>query len=234
MATKLIFPGVHVIPLGPVNTFLVADGSGYTLIDTGYGSSVLDMLDAFDEMRVRPETITNIVLTHCHPDHAGGAAELQRLCGATVWVHGQDATVVRGERPMGPAIPAPGLLNQILYRAVILRGPSTIQPTQDVQLLDDGMLLPISGGLRVIHTPGHSAGHVALLLERDGGLLFAGDTCSNLPNLRLSIVYEDLALGQRSLARLATIPAQTICFGHGQAISGPATQKFARRWAVDR
>jgi glyoxylase-like metal-dependent hydrolase (beta-lactamase superfamily II) len=230
MSLKLIFPGVYAINLGSVNTFLIADGKHFTLIDTGYVQSVPAILAAIHGLNVRPEMITNIVLTHCHPDHAGGVAEMQRLSDAMVWVHPFDAAVVRGLRPMVPVIPSPGLLNQLLYRMVVTRTSPEIPPIQEVHDLVDGTVLPIRGGLRVIHTPGHSAGHVALRLERNGGLLFVGDACSNLPNLRLSIVYEDLAVGQRSLAQLASIPAQMICFGHGPELQGTAVATFAKRW----
>jgi glyoxylase-like metal-dependent hydrolase (beta-lactamase superfamily II) len=230
MSLKLIFPGVYAINLGAVNAFLIADESTYPLIDTGYPQSVPAILAAIQGLNVRPEMITNIVLTHCHPDHAGGVAEMQRLSDAMVWAHPFDAAVVRGLRPMATVFPSPGLLNQVLYRMVVTRTSPEIPPLQEVHEIVDGTVLPIRGGLRVIHTPGHSAGHVALRLEHDGGLLIAGDACSNLPNLRLSIVYEDLALGQRSLAQLARIPAQVICFGHGPELRGKAVATFSKRW----
>jgi hypothetical protein len=52
-------------------------------------------------------------------------------------------------------------------------------------------------GLQLIHTPGRCAGQVAFLWPREGGVLFVGDAAANTLGLRLSISYEDLALGKR-------------------------------------
>ena len=71
---------------------------------------------------------------------------------------------------------------------------------------------------------------MAFLLERDGGLLFAGDACSNMGMLGYSIIYENFAEGKRSLAKLAKVECHTICFGHGQPLVGKGVAKF-QRWA---
>jgi len=71
----------------------------------------------------------------------------------------------------------------------------------------------------VIHTPGHCAGQVAFLWPREGGVLFVGDAAANTLGLRLSISYEDLALGKRMLAKLAALPFSVALFGHGRTIA---------------
>jgi hypothetical protein len=48
--------------------------------------------------------------------------------------------------------------------------------------------------------------------------------------LNYSIVYDDLAEAKRSLAKLAKVPCHTICFGHGQPLTGKGVAKFGR-WA---
>lgn len=70
-----------------------------------------------------------------------------------------------------------------------------------------------------------------MLLERDGDLLFAGDTCRNMPTMHYSIGYEDLAEGRRSLARLAALRFAAVCFGHGRALRGSAVRRFNQKWA---
>ena len=72
MPAKLIFPGVYALGLGPVNAFLIDDGTALTLIDTGYGKDDVKILAAVQELGRSPGDIKNIVVTHCHPDHAGG------------------------------------------------------------------------------------------------------------------------------------------------------------------
>ena len=82
-------------------------------------------------------------------------------------------------------------------------------------------MLPFDG-LRALHAPGHTAGHLALLLPREGGVLFVGDAAANLRRPGLSFVNEDMAEVRRSLERLAALEFEAACFAHGRTI---------RRWA---
>lgn len=230
MAPVQIFPDVYALALGVVNVFFIRDGDGLALIDTGNPGNEQSILEGARALGVAPQGIRHIALTHCHPDHAGSLAALARMTGAHVWMHHNDAEVVRGNLPLPRLTPSPGVLNGILYRLFVNSAPPTVAMARVDHEIGDGELLPIGGGLRAFHTPGHSAGHVAFLLERAGGLLFAGDACANLPTLAYSIVYEDLAEGRRSLARLAGLDFAAVCFGHGRALRGQAARRFNRKW----
>ncbi|HNP69879.1 MAG TPA: MBL fold metallo-hydrolase [Kouleothrix sp.] len=231
MAPVEIFPGVYVLPLGPVNVFFLRDGDGLTLLDAGNAGDEQAILAGARAIADAPGGIRQIVLTHGHPDHAGSLAALLRTIDAPVWMHHLDAEVVRGHAPLAPMRPGPGLFNWFLYNQIIRNSTATIAPAQVDHEVADGDLLPIGRGLRVYHTPGHSAGHLAFLLESDGGLLFAGDTCRNMPRMYYSIGYEDRAVGRHSLARLAGLRFAAVCFGHGRALSGSAATRFNRMWA---
>jgi glyoxylase-like metal-dependent hydrolase (beta-lactamase superfamily II) len=230
MPLRSIFPHVYALAIGPVNVFFIEDGPDLTLIDTGYERSEQPILDAVREMGRQPDDITNIVVTHCHPDHAGSLAALKQHTFAATWMHQIDAEVVRGHTPMVRSTPAPGILNQILYRIFIKSVPPYVPAAEIDHEIQDGEVLPIAGGLEAIHTPGHSAGHMAFVLQRDGGLLFAADACSNLPFLGYSIVYDDLEEGRRSLAKLAALDVAAVCFGHGRALTGTGVDTFRRKW----
>lgn len=231
MAPVAIFPGVYALALGTVNVFVIHDNDGLTLIDTGSPGDDQRILAGVQELGYTPGDIRQIVLTHCHPDHAGSLAALVKATSAPVWMHHADAAVVRGQQPLRPTHPGPGLINGFLYNRIIRNSPPTIAPARVDHEVTEGELLPIGGGLRAYHTPGHSAGHLAFLLERDGGLLFAGDTCRNMPRMDYSIGYEDLAVGRRSLARLAALRFAAVCFGHGRTLHGSAAQRFNHKWA---
>lgn len=231
MAPVEIFPSVYALALGSVNAFIIRDDDGLTLIDTGSPGDDQRILIGVQELGCAPGDIRRIVLTHGHPDHAGSLAALVEASGAPVWMHRADAEVVRGQQPLRPTRPGPGLVNWFLYNRIIRNSTATITPVRVENEVADGDLLPIGGGLRAYHAPGHSAGHLAFLLERDGGLLFAGDTCRNMPRMYYSIGYEDLAVGRRSLARLAALRFAAVCFGHGRALSGSAARRFNRMWA---
>ena len=93
-------------------------------------------------------------------------------------------------------------------------------------------MLPIAGGLTVLHTPGHCAGQICLLWPPHGGVLLAADAAANTFGLGLSVTYEDRAEGERQLHRLAALDFRVACFGHGKAIIGDAASRFRRRWPV--
>jgi glyoxylase-like metal-dependent hydrolase (beta-lactamase superfamily II) len=80
-------------------------------------------------------------------------------------------------------------------------------------------------------TPGHTAGHLALLLPRDGGVLFAGDAATNVGRLGAGPVYEDVGEGRRSLEKLAALDFDVALFSHGRPICGGAGERFRARWA---
>jgi hypothetical protein len=134
---------------------------------------------------------------------------------AQVWMHWLDAEVVRGNTPMGRPHVVPGLLNALLYRRFIRGAPATVAAAQVDREVADGDLLPIGGGLQALHALGHSPGYLAFLLERNGGLLFAGDVCRNLPTLANSIVYDDRAEGRRSFSSLASLSFAASALGTG-------------------
>jgi glyoxylase-like metal-dependent hydrolase (beta-lactamase superfamily II) len=228
MAARLIVPQLYEIPLGAVNVFLLEDSAGLTLIDAGIRGSGERLLAALRELGRQPGDIRRIIVTHCHPDHAGDLAALKRATGAPALMHPLDAPIVSQGLPQRPLTPTPGLLNGILFRLFIR--PMPFEPAPVEQLVNDGDELPIAGGLRVIHIPGHCAGQIALHWPQHGGVLFAADAASHMMGLGLSIGYEDLAEGKRSLAKLAGLDFATACFGHGTAIVGGAAEQFRRRW----
>lgn len=77
MSVKSIFPGVYMLTLGPVNLYFIEDDHRLALIDTGYENSEDKILAATKELGRQPEDIKHIIVTHCHPDHAGSLAALK-------------------------------------------------------------------------------------------------------------------------------------------------------------
>jgi recombination protein RecT len=147
-------PGVMTGP--GTNSYLVGDpNTGYIAIDPGPADN--DHLQRI--WRAAGGQIKAIVCTHSHPDHSPGAAPLQALCT---------------HKP-----PILGLASKPTARA-----NSRFTPERE---LADGEKLVLQGigaqgeithTLRVVHTPGHAANHLCLVLEEDG-LLFSGDHVLN-------------------------------------------------------
>jgi glyoxylase-like metal-dependent hydrolase (beta-lactamase superfamily II) len=105
----------------------------------------------------------------------------------------------------------------------------TPEPTKLDQLITADESTPIPG-FTALHTPGHTRGHVSYLLDRAGGLLFAGDAAAGArhgrvgPAPRLAAV--DPIEEKRSIAKLATYTFDHAAFGHGPAITGHAVDRF--------
>ena len=228
---KQVVPGFYEVSLGMVNVFLVQSSDGLVLIDAGNPGSDLAIMEAVKELGKGPADIKHILVTHCHGDHTGGLAEIKRLTGAPVYMHPLDAEMVRAGKSRRPWAPAPGLITRIVFRLFVQSAPAEMEAVEVEYEIHDGE--EIAGGLSVLHTPGHTAGHLAFLGSHNGkGVLFAGDVASNMMSLGLSVVYEELSEGERTLARLSGLDFDVACFGHGRAITEGAAARFRRKWGA--
>ena len=212
--------GVIEIPIGYVNAYAVIVDDGVVLIDTGIPGRADKVTGAIEDARRRIGEVHTILLTHWHPDHVGGVAELRRRSGAHIVAHAIDAPVIAGgARPH----PAPGFMRVL---GAIMPSPEPV-PVDETLTVDGPISVP---GFTAFHTPGHTRGHVSFLLDRSGGVLFAGDAVSGRRNgqIRRSprMVTEDRAAESASIARLADLRFESAAFGHGRPISREAAQRF--------
>jgi glyoxylase-like metal-dependent hydrolase (beta-lactamase superfamily II) len=136
------------------NTYLVWEDSAdhALLIDPGLSErNVLEYLER------EGLALDAVLLTHGHPDHIAGAAEVVEATGADVYLHSVEIEAVKG---------MPAMLLAMLGIEE-LRLPPEIKP------LEDGQVLELAGlQVKVLHTPGHSPGSVSFLI---GAALFDGD-----------------------------------------------------------
>ncbi len=224
---KKLAPGLYVISLGVVSAFLLEAGE-LTLVDTGPAGSAEKIIRAVRSLGRRPEDIRRILVTHCHADQTGSLAEMKRTTGAPAYMHPLDAEMVRAGKAMRPLKPSPGLVNRVLFQLFTRPIPKTVEAAEIEHELEGGAEL--AGGIRAIHTPGHSAGQLAFLWPEHGGVLFVADAAMNLPRLGLSPGYEDLDEGKRSLSKLAALDFEMACFGHGSAMRRGAAARFREKW----
>jgi glyoxylase-like metal-dependent hydrolase (beta-lactamase superfamily II) len=231
MAVKLIVEGLWQIGLGTVNAFLIDSiGSGeLTLIDSGFPNNAGKIVQAVESLGRKPTDIRHIIVTHCHPDHAGSLAAIKRLTNAPVYMHADAAAMVRKGESKRPMTAAPGLLRSLMFNLFVARSSSAIEACAIDYEIGDGTELPIAGGLRALHAPGHCAGQLVFLWP-SRRVLFVADAASNMLNFGLSLGYENLEEGLRSLARIAALDFDIACFGHGSAITAQAAAKFKQKW----
>ncbi len=147
-------PGVMTGP--GTNSYLVGDpNTGYIAIDPGPADN--EHLQRL--WRAAGGQIKAIVCTHSHPDHSPGAAPLQALCT---------------HKP-----PILGLASKPTARINSRFTPDReLADGEKLVLQGTGVDGEITHTLRVVHTPGHAANHLCLVLEEDG-LLFSGDHVLN-------------------------------------------------------
>lgn len=215
---------LHLIDLGDVNAYLLDTADGRVLVDTGFPHTVAAL--QAELARIGGPAPALIVVTHAHPDHAGGLAELKAATGAPAAMHPIDGELVSagsGGRTLQGSDPAV----VELFNSHLQVPPAAIEVD-----LADGEVVPGFPELQVIHAPGHCAGQVVLLWRRHGGVLIVADAASNREDLTLAQVAEDFELATRTLARLGELEFEHAVFGHGARLGPGAAAAFRARWAV--
>jgi glyoxylase-like metal-dependent hydrolase (beta-lactamase superfamily II) len=222
-----ILPGVYRLGTRLVNFYLVEDGGRYTIVDAGLPSYYGQVVHGLEALGATLNDVEAVVLTHADADHIGIAERLRSEAQATVHVHEADARMAR----TGKFKNTEGNVLRHLWRPTAWKliahfarnGGGRPQPVADVGTFTDGAVLDVPGKLRVIATPGHTYGHVALVLERDGGAIFTGDAlCSRNPltgrlgpQLLPTAFNTSTEQALASLARLEDVQAGHLLFGHG-------------------
>jgi glyoxylase-like metal-dependent hydrolase (beta-lactamase superfamily II) len=228
MGAKRVINGVHVVPMGMANAFLIESDDGLTLIDAGFPDKEAAVFQTIRELGRSPDQLKHLLCTHGHPDHIGSAAAIVRETGARTYMHPLDIPIAQSGGPFRPMRAAPGLLRRVMCK-LFFHPDERLEPVAIDQPLNDGEILPIAGGIEVIHAPGHCAGQVALLW-RPGRMLFAADVCMNLTGLGDPVGFESLEDGRASQRKLASLSFDAAGFGHGAPIARDASAQFRYKW----
>jgi glyoxylase-like metal-dependent hydrolase (beta-lactamase superfamily II) len=212
--------------MGTVNAYLLATTDGLVLIDSGWPGKTEAIFQAVRDAGHDPKNIRHLVLTHGHIDHAGSAAEVIERTGARSYAHAADLDLIRNGHADHPGTTiTPGVIPHLVYRLFIKPAGTTYKPFAIDHTLEDGQCFPMAPDVEVIHSPGHCAGHLALLMRNDG-ILIAGDICSNVMGLGYSVVNEDRALARQSILRVAEHPFDRAVFGHGKPLDKQASERI--------
>jgi glyoxylase-like metal-dependent hydrolase (beta-lactamase superfamily II) len=226
-----ISPHLWQLKMGMVNAYLLETEDGLLLVDAGWPNRTEAIFNAVRESGHNPADIRHLVLTHGHIDHAGSAAEVRRRTGARTYAHAADLELINkgeAERP-GNSV-TPGIIPAIAYLLFIKPGGTKYESLAVDHTLSDGEMLPMANDIEDIHSPGHCAGHIALLLRQEA-ILIAGDICSNIMGLSYSVLNEDRALARKSILRVAAYPFERAVFGHGKPLDRRANQSLKERFS---
>ena len=216
----LLAPGVWRIPLVGdfVNGFMFRDADDQvTLMDMGLKPSGKKVIAALRWIGSDVTDVTRLLLTHAHSDHAGGAAYVAEQTGLGIGVHADDAAFVRSG-----TVPAMGSRVGRLMSRLPGNGFAAVPVSEE---LSDGQVLPVGGGLRVVHTPGHSPGHASYLHE-ESVVLVTGDAIFNVRRLRWPVraFCSDFAMTKQTAHRLGELEYDVAAFTHGPEIKDRARE----------
>ncbi len=177
------------------NTWLVGDDGTCIVIDCG--APCADVLAAAKEMGCR---ISHLVLTHGHVDHTCQLAELKEKTGAVICAHPEEQKVLADPYASGYTMFSYPRSNPF--------------PEPELLLTEETPLQAGTLRVQVIHTPGHTAGCVCLLVENH---LFTGDTLFHRGVGRTDLpTGSSQALVRSIRVKLYALPADTVVHpGHG-------------------
>jgi hydroxyacylglutathione hydrolase len=204
------------MPRNAINAYVIGD----VLVDTGIkqsASKIAEMLEG--------RSISAIALTHAHGDHAGAMKRLAARFGVPVWCGTADREATEtGRLVLSPALDRPGL-------STVVNAAAGFDGTPVARTLADGDSL--TAGFTVLHTPGHSPGHVSFWRETDrtlicGDVFFNMHLLTTVPGLRQppDLLTLDPTENRVSERRLAALEPSTVGFGHGPVLSDDAARKL--------
>ena len=231
-----IAPGVEMLELpamlmngpGVLCPTLLWDGREVALVDAGLPGMAPQFAEAMARAEVPVETLTRIIITHHDLDHIGSLAQVQRSVPHPVEVlaHADEVPYVQGEKR--PIKMTPEVMAQMEEQMKSLPDErrqemrAMFESLKDQKItvnhaLRDGETLPYCGGIKIIHTPGHTPGHVCLYLQASRTLI-AGDALF-VENGRLvpapAFINADSTGAMASLKKLASYDIANVVAYHG-------------------
>ena len=219
-----IIDNVYVVPGVVANPYIIVDADGLTIIDTGLPRNEKTILAYVASLGKSARDVKRIILTHSDFDHVGSLAALHKLTGARTYASQIEADAIAAGKPSRiPKMPAGSFIRRL--RFLLMRLSFKATPFQVDEILTDGQVLPVLGGLRVVETPGHTPGHVSLFAPQVG-ILFCGDSMvtydNNIDNDPRPAATWDQARAKESNIKQSMLGARIVCSGHGPVVMDAA------------
>jgi glyoxylase-like metal-dependent hydrolase (beta-lactamase superfamily II) len=203
------------------NVFFIEDDGQLVLVDAGMRGDAGAILRAAGRLGWPGRSLREIVITHGDIDHLGAAGQLAETTGAAVIAHRAELPLIaaRGYRPLASHSRIARLARPLSHP--MMRAMCSRVPIHVARVVEDGDEL--AGGFRVVHTPGHTPGHIALYHPLKRALL-AGDALSNLVGVHgpTGLFTPDMPLARASMRRLAELDVEVAGFGHGPPLQHDA------------
>jgi glyoxylase-like metal-dependent hydrolase (beta-lactamase superfamily II) len=212
-----IIDNVHVVPGVVANPYLIVDPDGLTVIDTGLPRSEKKILAYVDRLGKSPNDVKRVILTHSDLDHVGGLPALAKATGARTYASRIEADAIAAGKTSRQIRPSGFSLRRMLF--MLLKPFFKAVPFQVDEILEEGQILPILGGLRVLDTAGHTPGHISLY-SPSASVLFCGDSMvsdNGLQGSRPGVTWDAAKAGE-SVRKQSALGARIVCSGHGPIV----------------
>ena len=223
--------------LDNINIYLIRGKDGYLLVDSGWNTdlSFSSLHNYLVKNNLNFGDISQIVVTHNHPDHYGMAGRVRQLSGATLAMHHLeektiDSRYVHQESLLhqtGRLLEENGLPYEdmkLLRDASIEVTPFVMPVRPDLTVRDRDTVSTGEFTFRVVWTPGHSAGHICLY-EPDKKILLSGDHIlpTITPNISVHPQSIENPLGRylESLREIRNLEVEHTLPGHGEPFGDP-------------
>ncbi|MEF2967977.1 MBL fold metallo-hydrolase [Paenibacillus sp. M1] len=217
-----------------IHPTVIRDEHGCVLVDTGMPGCYRRIMDLIAQAGIDPAALHAVILTHQDIDHVGSLPQFISGNGGKpkVYAHAEDKPYIDGKKLLIKFSPArkEALLQALpeplakQFEAVF----STDSSENVTHVLADGQRLPFGGGLTVIHTPGHTPGHISLYHEPSktliaGDAMIVQDGMLQGPN---PVMTPDMPLALQSLRKLKAYPIETVVCYHGGIYRGDVSKRI--------
>ncbi|MCU5025855.1 MBL fold metallo-hydrolase [Bacillus cereus] len=190
-----------------IHPILLWDDEMAVLIDTGFPGQIEDIQVEMEKVRVSFDKLKFVILTHQDIDHIGSLPELLQRCRSNikVYAHELDKPYIEGDLPL------------------LKDGNIENRPKGKVSdTVIDGQELPYCGGILILHTPGHTPGHISLYLKQSK-ILVAGDSMYSVNGV-LGGVHAPTTLNimeaRQSLKKYLNLDIESVVCYHGGLSKG--------------
>ncbi|EJV72678.1 hydrolase [Bacillus mycoides] len=190
-----------------IHPILLWDDEMVVLIDTGFPGQIEDIQVEMERVGVSFDKLKVVILTHQDIDHIGSLPELLQNRGSNikVYAHELDKPYIEGDLPL------------------LKDGNVENSPKGKVSdTVIDGQELPYCGGILILHTPGHTPGHISLYLKQSKTLI-AGDSMYSVNGMLGGIhapTTLDVQEAQQSLKKYLNLDIESVVCYHGGLSKG--------------
>ncbi|WP_440117520.1 MBL fold metallo-hydrolase [Paenibacillus sp. QZ-Y1] len=209
----------------PIYPVMLRDEDGITLVDTGMIGQFAQLQSALEQEGVQLADIKRVIITHQDIDHIGNlGALLDVIPDLEIWAHADEIPYLTGQKPLIKFTPE---RRAMLSTPVLALAEQLLVQLPEVNIsrtLEDGDMLPLQGGTQVIHTPGHTPGHICLYF-RDTKFLLAADELRVVDDELVGPAppaTPDMPEALRSLKKLTGLkPEKVLCYHGGEYTNEP-------------